>query len=202
MIIYLDTMIVQYIADNYEYIFLNSVSFLKTSNDLYGPKFAEELGALRRLVYLEQFGDWDFAVSSHLMNELLDGNPTNEQRATYHTLLQAWMESGWIENSLNNEEAVSKIDHLLLLLKLKDKADRRHLAEALALGASWFITNDTNIIKRSRQKQHELSDLTDKVTSNDPNLTNNQMLKRLLQRITIAKPSECVSEIEQALTLR
>jgi hypothetical protein len=33
---------------------------------------------------------------------------------------------------------------------LKQAADRRHLAEAVVLKASWFLTNDNDIITKTR----------------------------------------------------
>lgn len=201
MLIYLDTMIIQYVADKWEFILQDIVFEHEVTNPANEPKFAAELEALRQLVFLEQFGHWDFAAPPHLINELLSGKPNDLQRDTYKILIQAWEESTWIEAIKTSEEKISSIEHLLFSLKLKDKADRRHLAEAIVLGASWFLTNDTNIIKRTRQKQHELENLTDEIVLDNPVLTANQMLKRLLNITTVARPSECVQKVEKYLSL-
>jgi hypothetical protein len=62
-------------------------------------------------------------------------------------------------------------------------ADRRHLAEAIALGAIWFLTNDKRLIKRTRSKksQNEIS---------------------IIQGVFIAKPSECFEELSRGLFLK
>lgn len=202
MLIYLDTMIVQYVADNWEFIFQDIIFEHKVTNLANEPKFTAELEALRQLVFFEQFGHWDFAAPPHLINELLSGKPRDIQRDTYKILSQAWEESTWIDAIKTNEEKISSTEHLLFALKLKDKADRRHLAEAIVLGASWFLTNDTNIIKRTRQKQQELENLTDEIVLNNPVLSANHMLKRLLSITTVARPSECMQKVEKYLSLR
>ena len=201
MLIYLDAMIVQYVADYQDFIFQDIVSKHEVINPAPEPKLALELEALRRLVYLEQFGYWDFAAPIHLTNELLSGKPTDLQREAYRVLFQAWEDSTWIEDVVVPEEEISSIEHLLFSMKFKDRADRRHLAEAIALQASWFLTNDTNVIKRTRQKQEKIKSLTNEIVLNNPQLTSDQMLKRLLALTKVARPSECVKEIEKSLSL-
>ena len=176
MLIYLDTMIVQYCAD-YEDFILGDTE----QNPAVEPKLAAELVSLRRLVELEQFGDWTFAAPSHLMKELLAGNPDSTQREVYAILLQAWQESGWEEFFQSGEERVSSIDESLKPLNLEHAADRRHLAEAIALNASWFLTNDGNIIRRTRAKGQKLGGV---------------------YQVRVARPSECIEEISVGLFLR
>jgi hypothetical protein len=201
MLIYLDAMIVQHIADHADFIFQDIISDQKIRNPAKEAKLAVELEALSRLAFLEQFANWNFAASSHLLNELLSGKPTNTQHETYKILLQAWENSTWIEGIEADKQKVSSIEELLLSLNLKDKADRRHLAEAMTLGASWFLTNDKNIIKRTRQKQQEVKNLNEDMILDNPLLNANQKLKRLLEITTVARPSECVKEVEKYLTL-
>jgi hypothetical protein len=202
MLIYLDTMIVQYVADYQEFILQGIVSECEVTNLVNEPKLATELEALRRLAFLEQFGHWDFAVSTHLIDELHAGKPTPSQHETYTILSQAWEDSIWNENTAVDEEKVLSIEHLFMCLNLKDKADRRHLAEAIVLGASWFLTNDANIIKRVQQRQEELKSLTDEIVPDDPQLTTNQRLNTLLELTIVAKPSECITRLEKQVLRR
>lgn len=204
MLIYLDAMIVQYIADYNDYIFQDILSTEEISNPVGEPILATELAALRRIVLLEQFGHWDIAAPAHLMNELLTGKPTQPQLETYGILSQAWKDSlsWWNESIEPDEEKISSIEYLLASLKFQHKADRRHLAEAVALKASWFLTNDKNIIKRTREKQNELKSITNETRPLDAQHNVNQMLKRILGLTTIARPSECVEILEKYLSLR
>jgi hypothetical protein len=175
MFIYLDTMIVQYCADYEDFIF-----GVDDRNPVSEPKLAAELLALRRLAELEQFGNWSFAAPAHLMSELLAGRPTVTQQRVYALLLQTWQESGWKEFFEASEGKVLSIDHSLISLELQDAADRRHLAEAIALGASWFLTNDKNILHRTRKECQETSQV---------------------RQVRVARPSECVGEISVGLFL-
>ncbi len=176
MLIYLDTMIVQYCADYEDFIFGDM-----EQNPALEPKLAAELASLRRLVELEQFGDWTFAAPPHLLKELLAGSPNSVQRGVYTILLQAWQESGWEEFFERNEQEILSIGQSLVPLRLKDAADRRHLAEAIALNASWFLTNDGNIIRRTRAKGQPLG---------------------RVDHVRVARPSECIEEISVGLFLR
>jgi CTP:molybdopterin cytidylyltransferase MocA len=93
------------------------------------PSFLRELTALCQLVELEQLGnEWHFAAPVHLMEELLSGKPTVRQRHIYSTLLEAWNDSGWQEIIEAGEETVISIESRLESLKLRDDADKRHLA--------------------------------------------------------------------------
>ena len=175
MLIYLDTMIVQYCADYEDFIFA-----VDERNPVSEPKLAGELLALQRLVELEQFGNWSFAAPTHLMSELLAGRPTATQRRVYALLLQTWRESGWKEFFEASEGKVLSIDHALISLEFHDAADRRHLAEAIALEASWFLTNDKNILHRTRKERQEIGQV---------------------RQVRVAQPSECAGEISVGLFL-
>jgi hypothetical protein len=176
MLIYLGAMIVQYCADYEDFIFGSA-----ERNPTNERGLAAELDSLRQLVELEQFGNWTFAASPHLMKELLAGKPTSIQRKVYAILLKAWQDSKWDEFFGANEEKVWTIDQSLKLLKLEHAADRRHLAEAIVLNASWFVTNDGNIIRRTRWKDQ----------------TRNE-----LRPLRVARPSECIEQISVGLFLR
>ena len=147
MLIYLDTNIVQYCADEYDFVFGNTEK--ARTNDLWLRK---ELTAIRRLVDLEQLGNWDFAAPLHLLAELRAGKPTVTQRETYRMLEDAWDERRWTGDESPTPEVISQIEKALMPLKLKHVPDHRHLAEALALGASWFLTNDREVIRKTRGK--------------------------------------------------
>jgi len=148
LLIYLDANIVQYCADYEDFIFGDS-----TTAPVGDDRLLKELEALRELVELEQLGEgWDVAAPAHLMKEVLSGKPTPNQRKVYAILLQAWQDSEWKEFVETNEEKILLIERSLRPLNFKDATDRWHLAEAIALGASWFLTNDKNIIRRTRQK--------------------------------------------------
>jgi hypothetical protein len=177
MLIYLDTNLVQYCADYEDFIFGGTLS-LPTSD----AKLLKELVTLSRLVEFEQLGTgWDFAASTLLMKELLSGVPTPNQRKVYAILVQAWEDSGWREFVEANEGKISSIEMSLRSLNLKDVADRWHLAEAIALEASWFLTNDKNILDRTRRKSEIIGNV---------------------QGVQIARPSECIEEISIGLFLR
>jgi hypothetical protein len=177
MLIYLDANIVQYCADYEDFILGDSMP-----SPVSDAKLLKELEALREIFALEQLGEgWDVAAPAHLTKELLSGKPTPNQRKVYAILLQAWQDSEWQEFVETNEEKISSIEHSLRPLNFKDAADRRHLAEAIALEASWFLTNDRNIISRTRRKPGFISSV---------------------QGVRIARPSECVEDISTGLFLR
>ena len=79
MLLYLDTMIVQYIADNVDYILW--IAGYRSQDDVDpssmptgDPKLLAELAALGRLGFLDQLGsDWCYAATPHLMQELRKG---------------------------------------------------------------------------------------------------------------------------------
>jgi hypothetical protein len=152
MLIYLDANIVQYIADYEDFIF-GEVAIPQTT----GGFLWKELKALRGLIQfeleieqLEVANLWEVAAPAHLMKELYAGKPTNIQRKTYSVLREAWSESDWAAYIEWSDENVRLNDMSLGVLNLKQAADRRHIAEAVALKASWFLTNDNDIITKTR----------------------------------------------------
>jgi len=176
MLIYLDAMLVQYCADYDCFIFGDT-----ETNPVSEQKLAKELASLRQLVELEQFGDWAFAAPQHLMKELLAGMPTSKRRRVYAVLLQAWQEAGWEEFFERNEQKVLSIDQSLKPLKLKGAADRRHLSEAIALNASWFLTNDVEVIRKTRTRGEKIGQV---------------------HQVRVARPSQCIDEISVGLFLK
>jgi hypothetical protein len=177
MLIYLDANIVQYCADHENFIFADDTAM--PTND---TKLLRELEALRTFVQLEQFGEgWEVAAPARLVQELLTGRPTPEQRRVYDILLRAWQDSAWQEFVEANEEQISSIEHSLRPLRFKDTADRWHLAESIVLQASWFLTNDRNIITRTRRKPEFIGNV---------------------QGVVVARPSECIEDISTGLFLR
>ena len=115
------------------------------------------------------------------MAELLHKQPTREQREVYSILLRAWQAAGQQEANETSEENIILIEHSLYPLRLKDK-DRRHLAEAIALGAVWFLTNDKRLLNHTRPKENKKS-----------------ICK--VQDVYVARPSECIPEISKGLFL-
>jgi len=173
MLIYLDTMIVQYIIKYQEYIF-REISGYSGECPVTEPKLKRELNALRELIFLDQLGDWVYACPPHLCDELNAGKPTAEQQESYQILMKTWKESSWTDAFPLDESEVSRVEASLKILRLKP-ADQRHLAEAIVLNASWFLTNDKKIINKCKRKQLPLS---------------------------VARPSECLNEISVGLFLR
>src|SRR6266850_4430115 len=167
MLIYLDANVVQDCADEEPYVSGRSDT-CKTSE----PKLKTQLRGLRRLFELEQFGDWRIACCRHLLVELHRGKPTRDQLQTYGMLQEAWSDSVWETDESPNEDTVRRTYHSLEGLNLKDKPDQRHLAEALALNASWFITNDGDIIKKTNG---------------------------VVGSMRVSRPSDCVQEIPVGL---
>jgi hypothetical protein len=154
MLIYLDANIVQYCADYQQFVFDNAAlpSFVT-------PRLRRELVALRRLIELEMQIEqmdfenrWNIAAPSHLLKELFSGRPTEDQRRVYFMLREAWWDCGEEKDLATTEDQIADIEKSLRPLNLKDAADRWHLAEAIALGASWFLTNDTDILKKTIAK--------------------------------------------------
>lgn len=176
MLIYLDANLVQYCADYEDFIFEGSD--VPPVND---PKLLRELEGLQQIVELEQLGEgWHAGAPKHLMRELLC-EPTDNQRRVYYTLWQAWKEAAQQEAHDLGEETITQIEQSLRPLHLKDK-DRRHLAEAIGLGAVWFLTNDKRLINHTR-------------TPECPNLICN------VQGVYVARASECIPEICKGLFL-
>jgi len=174
MLIYLDTMIVQYTIDYEGYIF-GEISGSSGECPVSDPKLKRELDALRQLIFLDQLGNWVYACTPRLWDELNAGQPTRGQQEAYPIFMQAWKESAWTEAFPLDEEEVSQVEDSLRILNLSDAADRRHLAEAIVLNASWFLTNDNDVVKKCKGKDLPLH---------------------------VAKPSECLSKISVGLFLR
>jgi len=174
MLIYLDTMIVQYIIDYEEYVF-GEISGYSGECPVTEPNLRRELNALRQLIFLEQLGDWVYACPPHLWDELNAGKPTKEQQESYPLFMQAWKESAWTDAFPLEERRVSRVENSLKILNLSHPADRCHLAEAIVLNASWFLTNDKEVIKKCEGKDLPLR---------------------------VARPSECLSEISVGLFLK
>jgi hypothetical protein len=173
MLIYLDANIVQYIADHEDFVFGETIVPQTKSGLLY-----RELKALRALIefelkieQLEVANMWYVAAPNHLLKELYSGKPTDTQQQIYSTLLNAWSDSDLQDYIKSSEEKVDQFDESLRVLNLKQDADRRHLAEAIALEASWFLTNDKDIINKTRLEINKVG---------------------VIQGMRIARPSECL----------
>jgi hypothetical protein len=187
MLIYLDANIVQYCADYEGFIFGDEALPLTIA-----AKLRRELIALRQLVELEleieqrDFENrWDFAAPAHLMKELFSGKPSESQRYTYLLLRETWDELGRQKYTETDEERISLVERSLRPLKLRHAADRWHLAEAIALGASWFLTNDNDIINKTLPQPAQYRG---KIVG----------IKRrvgIVQGIRVARPSECIKRL-------
>jgi len=179
MLIYLDTDLTIYCAKYVDFVFWEgNVPPIKE------PKLLREIKALQQIVELElkQLGEGrHVAAPKHLMKELCCKSIPTDERRVYSTLLQVWEEVKPQEANVVDEETIKQIEKSLQPLKLKDK-DRRHLAEAIALGAVWFLTNDKRLINHTRPK-------------------NNKKVICKVQGVYVAKPSECISEISRGLFL-
>jgi hypothetical protein len=221
MMIYLDAMIVQYCADYEGFVFGED-----DQNPAPEPSLAAELAALRTLAELAQLGDWVVAAPAHLMRELFAGKPSGPQGQVYRILLEAWEQSGWQEELGSSEDEVKGIYGTLAPLKLKDSADRWHLAEAIVLSASWFLTNDGEVLRKTRKfepppvrrgapgkrarsaprKANKAKNvLTQQSFESFPELPGVQAAKcghPLLGQLRVVRPSECVPEISVGLFLR
>jgi hypothetical protein len=170
MLIYLDANVVQDCADHGDFILGQS----ETSENV-SPNLQKELAALRTLVELEQLGDWTFAAVAYLLEELGAGKPTEEQKETYKVLQEAWSDSAWFEDNEPTDDVICKIERSLAVLKLKHASDRRHLAEAIGLNASWFLTNDKGILRKTNGA---------------------------VRGVRVRRPSECLQDISIGLFLR
>ena len=174
MLIYLDSMIIQYCVDYEEFVF-GEISGEAKECPVSEPNLRRELIALRRLIFLDQLGNWVYACTPALLEELHGGKPTEEQRKVYALFLKSWRESGWSDAFPLNQHEVKYIEDSLRELKLRHSNDRRHLAEAIVLNASWFLTNDKEMIDKCRDRNLPLH---------------------------VARPSECLDEISVGLFLR
>ena len=165
MLIYLDANIVQYCA-GWE---------AKRQPD---PKLMIELQALDEIIELAAYAEtqdldhrWDVAAPEHLLDELERGRPTERQLRTYRDLRKAWQDFGIERHGTPDAEIVDRVQRRLGRLKLKDPPDTLHLAEAVAMGAAWFLTYDKEVLKKTR-------------TKNKPNEPG------VIEGVTIGRPSE------------
>lgn len=157
MLIYLDANIVQYLADYGDLVY-HRESAGRPPNQ----KLEMELLALAEVIEValraeEQDLDHrcDVAAPRHLLDELHRGRPTPEQLDTYLLLRDAWRDLGVEEHGAPDIEAVNAAENTLRRLHLRDPADQRHLAEAVAIGARWFLTLDKNILAKTRDVPSE-----------------------------------------------
>jgi hypothetical protein len=146
MLIYLDANIVQYCAGG-----------LRPDG-----KLEIELDALDEIIELASHAEvqdldhrWDVAAPKHLLDELERGRPTPEQLRTYRSLREAWHDLGVEKHGSPDAEAVYRVQLRLARLNLKDPPDTLHLAEAVAMGAAWFLTLDKEILRKTRSKENE-----------------------------------------------
>ena len=153
MLVYLDANVVQYCADYGDFIFR-----VEGARRPPNSKLKMELRALGEVIELAVRAEaqdlehrWDVAAPRHLLDELLRGRPTAEQIDTYHALRDAWRDLGVEEYESPDVGAVNAIDHRLRSLNLQDPPDRRHLAEAVAMRATWFLTLDEDILEKTRE---------------------------------------------------
>jgi hypothetical protein len=165
MLVYLDANIVQYCADYSDFLFGEQAEY-----PIQEPHLLRELLALRQLIALEQLGDWSFAAPPHLLAELRRGSPTPNQLAVY-SLLEDSFGPEWAINEGIFREVVEQ----LAPLQLRDEADQAHLAYAVALGASWFLTLDRDILRKTRGQ---------------------------VRTTRVVRPSACVPEISVGLLMR
>jgi hypothetical protein len=171
MFIYLDANIVQYYADYY----VSVRGWLKRPPDY---KLNIELNALSEIVELVAYAEtqdldhrWDAAAPEHLLNELKRGRPSKEQLDVYHDLREAWRVLGIEKHGIPEAETVERVQRRLNRLKLKHPHDTLHLAEAIAMRASWFLSYDKEVLKKTRNKNKP----------NEPGV---------IEGVTIGRPSE------------
>jgi len=155
MLIYLDANIVQNCPD---YI----TPGRRWATHPPGPELQIELHALDEIIEMACHGEvqdlehrWDVAAPKHLLDELKRGCPSEEQLDAYRSLREAWHDLGVEKHGLPDAEAVDRARRRLARLKLKHPADTLHLAEAVAMGAAWFLTHDKEILRKTRSKANE-----------------------------------------------
>jgi hypothetical protein len=152
MLIYLDANIVQYCADYGDFVFGRDGAMQPPNHNL--KKELRALGEVIELAVRAEVQDldhrWDVAAPRHLLEELSRGNPSQEQLDTYRFLREAWHDLGIEEHGTPDVDVVNTVETRLRRLNLRDPGDRRHLAEAIAIRASWFVTLDKDIIQKTR----------------------------------------------------
>jgi hypothetical protein len=146
MLIYLDANIVQYCADPKIRLWAD-------------PKLLIELDALDEIIELAAYAEtqdldhrWDVTAPGHLLDELKRGKPTKDQLKWYRHLCEAWQVLGVEKHGTPDAETVDRVQKRLARLKLKHPHDTLHLAEAVAIGAVWFLSYDNEILKKTRGK--------------------------------------------------
>jgi hypothetical protein len=100
-------------------------------------------------------------------------------------LIKSWKDLKQNEQSESDEQKILSIEKSLRPLNLKHAADRWHLAEAIALKATWFLTNDRDIIEKTRPRPARVGNKMNNVMQNIG----------IIQGIRIARPSECLERI-------
>jgi hypothetical protein len=174
-------MIAQYIADNIDYImwlggYLALEEVDRTKMPKGDSKYRIEIEALGKLAFLEQLGnDWCYVATPHHLTELHAGQPTANQVAFYRILANTWNDSGWFEAYPLDMAEVECTYQALEALGLKDTADRLHLAQAIVLNASWFLTNDSDVLRKCQNADLPLH---------------------------VCRPSECLERISVGLFLK
>lgn len=157
MLIYLDANIVQYCADYHDF-----VCGLDGARQPPNRKLEIELHALGEIIELAVHAElqdvdhrWDVAVPTHLLDELARGHPSEQQLLTYSSLREAWHDLGIEEHGSADAEAVDRVERRLRRLNLRHAPDKRHLAEAVAIGAAWFLTLDKDILRKTRNQANK-----------------------------------------------
>jgi len=170
MLIYLDANIVQYCA-GWE---------AKQPPD---AKLETELQALDEIIELAAYAEmqdldhrWDMAAPKHLLDELERGRPSEAQLDTYRALRDAWQDLGVEKHRIPDGQTVARVQRRLARLELKDLPDTLHLAEAVAMGAAWFLTYDKEVLKKTRNKRKP----------NEPGI---------VEGVTVGRPSELRAKI-------
>lgn len=165
MLIYLDANIVQYCAD-----YADLICGGERGEAVPNVKLKAELLALREIVEValraeEQDLDhrWDVAAPRHLLDELLRGKPTSAQLEIYSNLQAAWEDLGVESHGEASAQLIGVVSNRLKTLNLHDAPDRRHLAEAIAMGAKWFLTLDEDILRKTRDKETEPGRIEDMI---------------------------------------
>jgi len=92
----------------------------------------------------------------------------------YKLLQKSYEQSGWGEVFRIEPHTVDRIGSFVKRLGLQP-GDTRHLAEAIALNASWFLTNDKDVILKCKNQDLPLR---------------------------VALPSECLEDISLGLFLK
>jgi hypothetical protein len=141
MLIYLDSMIVQYMADYIDYImmlggYIAEGDVDKSRLPYDDPKLPTEIQALGHLAFLEQIcGDWHYAATPHSMTEFKTGKPTRKQIEFYAILESTWYESGWLDTYPLDPRSASAARPALMQWNLRSP-DRLHIAQAMVLNAA------------------------------------------------------------------